>query len=396
MAEVSATEVARGRVGGQGRAAYDGFRSTIKAVGTGVRGSRDLSFAEARAALGLLIAGDVSPAQTGAFLVAMRIKGESPTELAGFAQALRDVSQPLASASPRTLVACAGAYDGVADSPNLSLAAGVVAASAGAGIVLHCGDSLGPKHGTTVADVLGALGGPRRPSADQSRRMLDASGVTVVHAGEALPGWRELAAIRDEIGVRGPMHSAEKLVDYFGARRFVIGHTHSSYAERLLGALELLGAERSVAVRGVEGSDMMRPGRPQAFEPGHALELPQRIESRITRSAPVDRSLGPEHAAERSAMITSELLSGELRGPIAYAVALNAGLRLYAAGLVEDTRDGLELAEAAVADGGAQATLRAMLGAATAAAAAGVGANGVPGAAGPARAAGPAGPAAAA
>jgi anthranilate phosphoribosyltransferase len=359
--ELSAAERARGRVGALGRADYAGFRSTIKAVGTGVRGSRDLSFAEARTALGLLLAGDVSPAQTGAFLVAMRIKGESPTELAGFTQALRDVCEPLRSTSTRTLVACAGAYDGVADAPNLSLAAGVVAASAGAGIVLHCGDDLGPKHGVTVADVLAALGGPHCPSAAQSVRMLETAGVTVVHAGQALPGWRELAGIRDEIGVRGPMHSAEKLVDYFGARRFVIGHTHSSYSERLLGALELLGAERSVAVRGVEGSDMMRPGRPQAFEPGHSLELPQRMEARITRPEPVDRSLGPAHRAQRSATLTTELLSGELRGPLAYTVALNAGLRLYAAGLVEDTRDGLELAEAAVADGGALATLRAMV-----------------------------------
>jgi anthranilate phosphoribosyltransferase len=359
--ELSAAERARGRVGTHGRADYAGFRSTIKAVGTGVRGSRDLSFAEARAALGLLLAGDVSPAQTGAFLVAMRIKGESPTELAGFAQALRDVCKPLATTSSRTLVACAGAYDGVTDAPNLSLATGVVAASAGAGIVLHCGDSLGPKFGVTVADVLGALGGPRCPSAEQSTRMLEASGVTVVHAGDALPGWRALASIRDEIGVRGPMHSAEKLVDYFAARRFVVGHTHSSYSERLLGALGLLSAERSVAVRGVEGSDMMRPGRPQAFEPGHALELPQRMESRITRPEPVDRSRGSQHAADRSARMTTELLSGELRGPVAYTVALNAGLRLYAAGLVDDTRDGLELAEAAVADGGAQATLQAMV-----------------------------------
>jgi anthranilate phosphoribosyltransferase len=373
MPELSATDRAQARVGAQGRAAYAGFRSTIKAVGTGVRGSRDLTFAESRAALCLLLAGDVSPAQTGAFLVAMRIKGESPTELAGFTQALRDVCAPLHTTSARTLVACAGAYDGVADAPNLSLAAGVVAASAGAGIVLHCGDSLGPKHGVTVADVLGALGGPHRPSGEQSTRMLETAGVTVVHAGESLPGWRELAAIRDEIGVRGPLHSAEKLVDYFGARRFVVGHTHSSYSERLLGALELLGGERSVAVRGVEGSDMMRPGRPQAFEPGRALELPQRMDSRITRPQPIDRSRGPQQAAEYSARLTTELVSGELKGPLAYTVALNAGLRLYAAGLVTDTRDGLELAEAAVCDGGAQATLRAML-AAGAAGAAGAGA----------------------
>ena len=362
--ELSAAEHAQGRVGTQSRAAYAGFRSTIKAVGTGVRGSRDLSFAESRAALGLLLAGEVSAAQTGAFLVAMRIKGESPTELAGFTQALRDACAPLHTTTGRTLVACAGAYDGVADAPSLSLAAGVVAASAGAGIVLHCGDTLGPKYGITVADVLGALGGPAVPSRRASTQMLEACGVTVVHAGVALPGWRDLAAVRDEVGVRGPIHSAEKLVDYYGARRFVVGHTHSSYSERLLGALEVLGAERSIAVRGIEGSDVMRPGRPQAFEPGRAIELPPagRRPGRPSRAGVgVGVGVGARRPGGPVGGLTAEILSGELGGPLAYTVILNAGLRLYAAGLVADTRDGLELAEAAVADGGARATLRAMV-----------------------------------
>lgn len=343
---------------GQSRAIYAGFRQTIKAVGTGVRGSRDLSFTEARAAMESLLSASASPAQSGAFLVAMRIKGESPAELAGFAQGLRDACLPWETRTARPLVACAGAYDGVADTPVLTLAAGVVAAAAGAGVILHCGDTLGPKFGITIADVLGALGGPPAPSLVQSAAMLEAAGVTVVHAGEALPGWRALAAIRDEVGVRGPVHSAEKLVDWFGARRFVVGHTHSSYSERLLGALDLLGAERAVAVRGVEGSDMMRPGRPQAFEPGRALELPQRSDSRLARPAAAASSDG---FAARSAALTLELVGGSLAGPLAYTVALNAGLRLYAAGVVSDTRDGLELAAAAVADGGAAATLRAML-----------------------------------
>jgi anthranilate phosphoribosyltransferase len=358
MPELSSAEPARARRGGQSRAIYDGFRQTIKAVGTGVRGSRDLSFGEAREAMRQLLAGEATPAQAGAFLVAMRIKGESPPELAGFAQGLRDAWEPVETSGARALVACAGAYDGVADGPHLGLAVGVVAAAAGAGIVLHCGDTLGPKYGITVADVLGALGGPAAPSPGQSQQMLAAAGVTVVHAGAALPGWRGLAAVRDEVGVRGPIHSAEKLVDYYGARRFVVGHTHSSYSDRLLGALELLGAERSIAVRGIEGSDVMRPGRPQAFEPGRAIELPQRADARTIRT---EATPGPAGLAARSATLTTEIVSGELGGPLAYTVVLNAGLRLYAAGLVDDTRDGLELAEAAVADGGAAATLRAML-----------------------------------
>jgi anthranilate phosphoribosyltransferase len=330
---------------------YEGFRSTIKTVGTGLRGSRSLTFEEAYEALGLLLAGEVTDAQAGAFLIAMRVKGEEPAELAGMAQALRDAAPPTRVASDRPLVACAGAYDGVAEVPALSLAAGVTAAACGAGIVMHCGDCLGPKYGTTVADVLSALGGPARPTLAQSAGMLDRAGACVIHAGVAMPGWSRLAELRDEIGLRGPVHSAEKLVDWFGARRFVVGHTHGSYAERLTGALSLLGVERAVAVRGQEGSDVMRPGRPIAFESGGTLELPELLGARLVGSG----------SAAESAWLTQVVVNGEADDLLAHTVALSAGLRCYVAGVAPDPLSGARDARTALSDGRAAAVLAALL-----------------------------------
>jgi anthranilate phosphoribosyltransferase len=320
-------------------------------VGTGRRGSRPLTFDEAREAMGDLLAGDVTLAQAGAFLIAMRIKGEEPEELAGLTQALRDAAPEARATLERPIVACAGAYDGVADAPHLSLAAGVLAAACGAGVVMHCGDTLGPKYGTTVADVLAALGGPARPDLDESRAMLERCGACVVHTGVALPGWAELAAVRDEIGLRGPVHSAEKLVDWFGARRFVIGHTHGPYAERLVGALERLGADRAVAVRGIEGSDVMRPGRPVAHEGSRALELPELLGATVRGGG----------GADDSAWLTRVVLGGEGDDLLSHTVALSAGLRVYAAGLAADPLRGAREARAAIADGRAAATLSALL-----------------------------------
>ena len=111
------------------RTTYDGFRATIKAVGTGPRGSRPLTFEEARDAAAAMLRGDVPDAQAGAFLIAMRLKGETPQELAGLAQALRDAATPLSTESSRPLVVCAGSFDGVSESPSLSLAAAAVAAA---------------------------------------------------------------------------------------------------------------------------------------------------------------------------------------------------------------------------------------------------------------------------
>lgn len=334
-----------------GHSRYDGFRATIKTVGTGVRGSRALTFDEAREAMARLLAGEVSDAQAGAFLIAMRIKGEQPDELAGMTQALREAAPSVRPAVERPIVACAGAYDGTADGPHLSLAAGVTAAARGAGVVMHCGDTLGPKYGTTVADVLAALGGPGRPTLSDSREMLDRAGACVVHTGVALPGWSRLAELRDEIGLRGPIHSAEKLIDWFGARRFVVGHTHGAYAERLVGALEHLGAERAVAVRGLEGSDVMRPGRPVAYERGRNFELPELLGARLRGGG----------GAEESAWLTRVALRGEGDDLLAHTVSLSAGLRLYAAGLAPDPLRGAREAREALRDGSAAATLTALL-----------------------------------
>jgi anthranilate phosphoribosyltransferase len=331
---------------------YQGFRSTLKLVGTGPRGSRDLTFDEAHTALTDLLAGEVCPAQAGAFLIATRIKGESPVELAGYAQALRDAAAPLTYTGRRPLVGCAGAYDGAVESPHLSLAAGAVAAACGAGIVIHCGPNVAPKYGTTAADVLAALGGPKEPTSDESEAMLARAGVTVVDTGGAVAGWSALLAIRDQIGLRGPVHSAEKLIDYFGADRFVVGYAHTNYAERLLGALERLGAERAVVVRGIEGADVVRPGRPVAYTSTGRIELPEYFGESV-------RAAG---GALESARLTLDLLDGSHRGAERLAVVISAAIRLYAAGIVRDARDGLDLADAAIADGGALATLLAMLG----------------------------------
>jgi anthranilate phosphoribosyltransferase len=334
------------------RARYEGFNLYVKAVGTGERGRRSLEFEEARAAAAAILAGEATPAQIGAFFIALRIKGETPEEIAGIAAALRDATPRLRAVGDRPLVACAGAYDGCVDAPGLSLAAGVVAAAAGAGIVVHCGRPLGPKYGVTPADVLGALGGDAEPEPEISEATLARAGITLVHAGRALPGWAALAEVRDEIGPRGPVHSAEKLVDWFGASRFIVGFTHAPFGERLCGALELLGAGRAIAIRGLEGSDIVRPGRPIAIEDGRRLDLPEHIGDAVP-AAP---------GAQASAAITRALVAGDADRVTEHAVALSAGLRLYVAGLAPTPLRGMAQARAALGDGRAGATLDALVG----------------------------------
>jgi anthranilate phosphoribosyltransferase len=203
----------------------------------------------------------------------------------------------------------------------------------------------------TVADELEALGGPGRPTPAESEAMLARAGVAVVHVGEALPGWEAVAGVREEIGLRGPLHSAEKLVDWFGATRFVVGHTHSGYGAKLLGALEHLGVRHAIAVRGIEGSDVLRPGRPVAATLAGALELPEQL----------GLALRGDSDPEVAARLTRAVLQGEDDGPAYRAVTLSAAVRLLAAGVARDVADGLRRAEAAIAEGVALARLDALL-----------------------------------
>jgi anthranilate phosphoribosyltransferase len=199
--------------------------------------------------------------------------------------------------------------------------------------------------------VLAALGGPQRPGPADSLAMLERCDVALVHAGAAIPGWDALAAIRDEIGLRGPLHSAEKLVDHLGATRFVVGHTHSSYRERILGALALLGARQAVTVRGMEGADVLRVARPSAADAHGPLQLPE------TPAVVLRGDADPDVAAE----LTRAIVAGDEHGAAARTATLTAALRLYAAGRCDSPAAGVALAEAAIADGRAGATLEALL-----------------------------------
>jgi len=332
---------------------YEGFRRHVKAIGTGERGRRPLGRDEAHAAVTDLLRGDATPAQAGAFLISMRIKGETADEMAGMAQALRDAAVPLRPpADGRPVVACAGSYDGIAESPALSLAAAIVASAAGAACVVHCGDSLGPKYGLTPAHVLDALGGDGRPEPTESEEMLARAGMALVHAGTSLEGWTALAELRDQIGPRGPIHSAEKLVDWFGATRFVVGYTHAAYADRLLGGLDRLRADSAVVVRGIEGSDIMRPGRPVARSLEGDLDLPEQL----------GEILPTCEGAAASAALTRAVCAGEGDRVHTYTTVLSAGLRLHVAGLTPSVLRGIAVARTAIDAGRATATLEALVG----------------------------------
>jgi len=339
------------------RARYEGFQAYIKRVGTGPKGSRDLSFEEARAALGAILDGRADPAQTGAFLVASRIKGEAPEEIAGFAAALRERSRIQYPDPGMPVVACAGGYDGVVDGPQLSLAVAAIAAASGAAIALHGAPPLGPKHGTTVTQVLEALGLGPALEPEASALVLERTGIGVFWTPLLCPPWEALRPLRDAIGVRTPLNAAEKLLAPVACDAFVAGVTHLPYALRLLEALRRLDAGRALVVRGLEGSDVAKPGRPRVYELAHG----EISETDVGGGESLPAADAATAGAEGSARLTRELVSGLAPRDVTGCAVLSAGLRLYAAGVAASPSAGSATARAALESGAAADSLAAFI-----------------------------------
>jgi len=238
----------------------------LREIGRGKDGARALSRAQAADLMHQVLAGTVSEIELGAFAIAMRIKGETPEELAGF----MDAVQPRLLALPAVPAGAAGAvvlpsYNGARKLPNFTPLLAALLARQGLAVLVH-GLPEDPDR-VTSAQVFDALGLPP---------VLDAEGVAARWAAgqpafmatDVLhPSLTRLLAVRRVIGLRNPAHSLAKLLPAVPGAVRVVNHTHPEYAESLGEFLGLTGAD-ALLMRGTEGepvADARRTPRMSAF-----------------------------------------------------------------------------------------------------------------------------------
>ncbi len=225
----------------------------IGIVGRGHNRSRDMTREEAREAMGLILSGKSSWAQTGAFLLAMRMKGETPEELAGFTDALREHIRPV-KVDTTHLLDIANSYDGKTKGLHISPIAGFVAAGAGARLVFHGERGTPPKCGTSVEEVFEGMGVPVGYEADEAAEFLSRTGLCYIASSKYCPRLHEFRQFREDIGLRVSFSVIEKLVNPAGAKSSLVGVFHGPYLESNAGAMRLLGCERGGVVQGQGGS----------------------------------------------------------------------------------------------------------------------------------------------
>ncbi len=294
--------------------------------------------------------GEWSEAAQAAFLVALRAKGESPTEVAAAARVLRRHALPVETTREPLVDTCGTGGDG-AHTLNISTAAALTAAACGAAVAKHGNRSVSSRCGS--ADVLEALGVPLELPPQTLGRLLDECGFAFLFAPRLHPAMRAVMPVRRELGIRTVFNLLGPLANPAGVRRQVVGVYAAGVQELLAGALAELGAEHAWVVHSSDGLDELSVGAPT-----RVVEV---REGRVTGEFTVDpqdlglagrrEELAGGEAAANAARLGG-LLAGEERDtPATAAVALNAGAALVVAGVVTTLAEGVERARAALADG---------------------------------------------
>jgi len=318
-----------------------------------VTSGRDLTRSQAREVFERIMAGDVPAPVTAALLAALRTKGECVEELVGAAEAMRGAAVSI-RAPADCIDTCGTGGDGISTF-NVSTAAALVAAAAGAPVAKHGNRSTTRASGSS--DVLEHLGIDIEAEPATAERCLAEVGIGYLNARLLHPAMKHAAPVRQALQVRTIFNLLGPLTNPAGARRQVLGVPHPDLLDLIAEALRQLGAEHVWVVHGHDGlCDLTITGETSVVElrNGQLRRFGVTPESAHLPRASLDALRVESPAA--SAGVIGDLLTGTA-GPARDHTLLNAGAALVVAGLAENLADGVQQAAATVDSGQARHTL---------------------------------------
>jgi anthranilate phosphoribosyltransferase len=316
----------------------------------------DLSSEEANAAMSEIMAGEASPVQIAAFLVAMRMKGETVEEITEFARVMREHVRPV-KPSRRPLVDTCGTGGDAIKTFNVSTAAAFVAAGAGVAVAKHGNRSVTSKCGS--ADVLEALGIRFDLTPEECARCIDEIGLGFMFAPSYHPAMKHAGPVRRELGVRTVFNMLGPLTNPAGAEAQVLGVYAPELTEVHAGVLRNLGSKRAFVVHGAGGLDEI-----SSFGDTRVTELDNgelHTYDLSPEDAGISRTAGPDvvrgGGPEENARTLVSILEGE-QGPARDIVLLNAAAAIAAGGLAATLAEAIPVAAEAIDSGKAMGKLR--------------------------------------
>ncbi len=315
---------------------------------------RALSRAHAEEAMGILMRGEATQAQVGAFLTALRMGGETEEEIAGFVHVMRANAVRIPHHRAGVLDTCGTGGDHC-DTFNISTAAAFVVAGAGVPVAKHGNRAQSSQCGS--ADVLEALGVRTAISPESVARCIDEIGIGFLFAPALHPAMSHAAGPRRELGFRTVFNLLGPLANPAGARLQVVGVYTEDAVPKVAGALAQLDCERALVVHGLCGMDEVSTVGPtrlaQVERGGYELRTVEPDDFGVDRAEIADLAGGDPRA---SAEMLERVLEAE-PGPRQDVVLVNAACALAVAGRAATTDQGMELARHSLASGAARAKL---------------------------------------
>jgi anthranilate phosphoribosyltransferase len=319
--------------------------------------AHDLTEAEAAACMGELMTGAATPAQFGAYVTALRMKGETVDEIAGMARVMRDKSSRIEIEGP--LLDTCGTGGDASGSFNVSTCAAFVAAGAGARVAKHGNRAMTSQSGS--ADVLEALGAKIDLAPEQVRACIDRAGIGFMFAQSFHPAMKFVAPHRREIGIRTVFNLLGPLTNPAGARRQVIGVARPQLVDTIAAVLARLGSEHALVVHGDDGFDEISISGPTTVAELRDGNI------RTYRIAPEDAGLARHDvgalqggAPDQNAAALRLVLKGA-PGPLRDFTLINAAAALVAWGAADAIAPGVALAAKSIDSGAAAEKLEAFI-----------------------------------
>ena len=325
----------------------DEIRPAVAAAVELVAGGGTLPAPLAEAAMEELMDGTAPPVQVAALLAMMRVRGETPEEVAAFARVMRGRAVRV-DAPDDAVDLCGTGADGL-HTFNISTLASFVVAGAGAPVAKHGNRAITSRSGS--ADLVEALGIALDPGPDAVARSIRETGFGFMFAPAYHPAMKHAMPIRRELPMRTIFNLLGPLSSPAGVRRQLLGVADPSLVGLIAGALSRLETVRALVVHGADGTDELSlagPNHAVLVEEGQLRELVVDGRDHGLARAPLAALTGGD--AQLNSAITLSVLGGE-PGPARDVVLLNAGAAMFVAGRADDVGEGVKLAADAIDSG---------------------------------------------
>ena len=316
---------------------------------------REIFHDEMLALMRRIMSGEMSPVMIAALAVGLRVKKETVGEIAAAAQVMREFATPVVVADRTHLVDLCGTGGDAAHTFNISTAAMIVAAAAGARVAKHGGRSVSSSSGS--ADVLEALGVYIGLAPEQVAACLEETGIGFMFAPNHHASMKHAGPVRKELGIRTIFNILGPLTNPAGAPNQLMGVFHPDLVGIQVRVLQRLGSEHVMVVYGMNGMDEISLSGESMIGELKNGEVREYTVHPSDFGLPVyDTRVLKVASKEESVQCIQRALANE-DGPVRDIVLLNAGAALYCADVAGSVAEGVKLAREAVASGKALAKL---------------------------------------